>query len=395
MLFADQLVLQGILFTGLALGFFGLLTWWFYFSPVRPRTHAVAPPSPMVTGGLVGILALSSNAMVVGALWDASMHIKTGEIPGGSDFLWPPHILIYSGFFLAFLAAGLAMVVIAVMGRRARLVDPRLWIRGNPYLGAVALASVYSLTSIPGDAIWHELFGIDLTAWSPPHLILAATSSTVVLCAAALLNQTRFARLAGTTKAMATCALLGLMLNILYIIGVLEWELPGTRSALVEARPIWLYPLVGGALAFSTLLLAKRLTRYRWAATVTAVTFYIVRLAVMLGLQLTDNVVPLFPLIFLVGAFLLDVVPWEVLPSHIGRILAAPVLFTAGYLLPTLPVLALRPDLDTFQTWDMVVTGMLFLLVSLLLIPIINFAGKRLGSKHAINLSEYSKNLPI
>ncbi len=299
--------------------------------------------------------------------------------PAEAIFYGRPTYLIYSGFLSSFLAAVIALVFIAREGWRARLYDPRLWIRSNPYLGAVALASVYSLLSVPGDAIWHELFGIDLTAWSPPHLILAATSSTVTLCAVALLVRTRFNRLIGEAKDVLIAMLLGLVLNILYIIGVLEWELPGQRSALVEARPVWLYPVVGGLLAFSAIMLARRLTHFRWAATLTALSFYVIRLAIMLGLQQTGNIVPLFPLVFLLGAILVDVVPWEVFPSRLGRILAAPLLFTTGYLVLALPFILMRSDLGSFQAADLAMTFLVTLLVALLLSPLIHFAGKTPG----------------
>jgi hypothetical protein len=35
------------------------------------------------------LLGLAGVQFVGGGLWDASQHFLTGEVPGGSDFLWP------------------------------------------------------------------------------------------------------------------------------------------------------------------------------------------------------------------------------------------------------------------------------------------------------------------
>ena len=56
---------------------------------------------------------------------------------------------------------------------RAGVRDPRQWVRAVPQLGLAAVASIYVQSSIPGDALWHAIFGVDLTAWSPPHLLIA------------------------------------------------------------------------------------------------------------------------------------------------------------------------------------------------------------------------------
>jgi hypothetical protein len=376
-----------------------LSAWWLYFSPIKKGRRLPARQRPAAEQGskaehgtavnprlaawLAGLLGLSALLLVVGAFWDASMHIQTGEIPGGADFLWPPHLLIYSAFLLSFLVAAVAMGMLAVAGRRAGQADPRLWLRRNPFLGAVALASLYSLMSIPGDALWHLLYGVDLTAWSPPHVLLALMSCTVLVSALGLLAQVRPAerRLAWTD--LATIALLGLMLNVAYMVGVIEWELPGALNPYVEARPIWLYPLVGGAAAFFALMLAKALVPLRWAATLTAAVFYGVRLGVGAGLAATDNVVPYMPLWFILGALLLDVVPWQSARTAWLRTLAAAGTFTLGYALLALPGLEMRPEIRAFTSTDMLMMLAATLAASLVLLPVARWAAERLRRRTA------------
>jgi len=352
---------QGAAFTAAAVFFVAVSTWWLYFSPTKQSPDTTLAPSPKMASRTALILGIASALMIIGALWDASMHISTGIVPGGDDFLWPPHLLIYSGFLLSWLVALLAVFEIARQGRRSGTRDPRLWLRQNPYVGIVVLASFYALASIPGDAIWHELFGIDLTAWSPPHIMLGITNAAVLVSAIGLLVQIRPGLTAPRRADLALQSLLALMFNFIYIIGVLEWELPTVRSAFVEARPIWLYPLVGGASAFFTLMLAKRLTNTRWAALTTALIFYAIRLSITFGLDVTENIAPYFPLVFFLGALLLDIIPWPRLASPFRRSLAAAALYTAGFLALALPQLAARSDLPAFTAADILFTALLTL----------------------------------
>jgi len=100
-------------------------------------------------------------------------------------------------------------------------------------MGALALASLYSLLSIPGDAIWHELYGIDLTAWSPPHLILGLMSSIVIICAIGVLVQSRPRFKNPVYASHILLIMLAMLLNVAYMIGVIEWEMPGVIDSLV------------------------------------------------------------------------------------------------------------------------------------------------------------------
>lgn len=378
----DSLFLQALIFSTLAAGVMLLSAWWFYLSPLKHPPARTAPPSLSMAGLLAALLGIAAILWVVGALWDASMHIRTGEIPGGADFLWPPHLLLYSGFLLAFLVAIIAIGKVAVQGWRAGRRDPRHWIRQNPYLGAVALASLFELMAIPGDAIWHEIFGEDLTAWSPPHVLLGVMSGAVILSAVGVLMQTRHSQKRAPWRNITIVALLGLMLNVVYILAVIEWELP-VRSPLVDARPLWYYPLVGGSAAFFTLALARYLVQGRWAATATAGAFYLVRLAVTAGLDLTDNVTPAMPLAFLLGAFLMDVLPWSRVPSRTFRWVLSAAAFTLGYSLLALPLLNLRHNLPTFTPLDLQLSVTGTLLASLLLLPLARWVGQGLSPKGA------------
>ena len=365
-------------FTGAAVVFVFASSWWLYFSPLRAPAGRPMAVSPRLAAGLAALLGLWALFLVAGAFWDASMHIRTGQIPAGADFLWPPHLMIYGGFLMSFTVAMIAIGRVAQNGWLAGDNDPRQWVRGNPYLGAVALASLYSLLSIPGDALWHALYGVDLTAWSPPHLILGLMSCTVMVCALGLLAQSRPAFRRPERVSGGMIGLLSLMLSVAYMIGVIEWEMPGALDGLVAARPIWFYPLVGGAIAFFTLLLAKRLTGWRWAASLTALGFYALRAAIAAGLALTGNIVPHVPLVFLLGAVAMDLVPAEQIKPAIWREVALAAAFTLGYGLLALPALAQRAGLPALGGADVLLGAVGTLVATALLAPAARAVAARL-----------------
>lgn len=376
---------EGLLFSCMAVCLVGGSAWWLYLSPTPAPVVRMAAPSARQSIVLAALLGLAGIQFITGALWDAGQHLATGQVPGGSDFLWPPHILIYSGFAITLAIALVTLRIIAVPARRAGINDPRAWVRRNPFLGAVALASLYGIFSIPGDALWHALFGIDLTAWSPPHVLLATMVTIVIVSAAALMAQGRSALGRGWAD-LGVATLLAVGLNLIYIVGVLEWELPRTLSNFVVDNPIWLYPVVGGGLAFFVLILATRLIDWRWAATTTAVLFFLIRVSVTLALAVTQTTLPLpdLPLIFLAGAVVLDWLPWRLIETSWLRGGLKALAYTIGCLGAALPALDARVDLPQFTRSDIVWSVLLTFVVSVILLPLAEWAGLRLaGPAHA------------
>ena len=147
---ADPFVWQAIAFSLTAVFLVTGLTWWLYGSPLPPPVPVRHPPSSRLAGCFTLVLALSGGLWVIGGLWDGSMHIKTGKIPAGADFLWPPHLVTYAGFLVAFLVAATAIALIAVPQWRTGVRDPRRWVRRHPALGVVALAALYMLMANSG-----------------------------------------------------------------------------------------------------------------------------------------------------------------------------------------------------------------------------------------------------
>jgi hypothetical protein len=265
---------------------------------------------------------------------------------------------------------------LAVAGRRAGLRDPRLWVRQNPLLGALTLAALYAILSVPGDAIWHQIFGIDLTAWSLPHVALDMAGNAAGICTLAIFLQS--AKVAPRLRSLVTIVFLGMIINSVCLIGTLEWEIPGKLNLLVMHRPAWLYPVVFGGISFFIIMLARRIVP-RWGATGTAVAAYGIRGALTGIMAAAHYPTPSFLPVMLLGAILLDAVPWERVQSAMVRMIGMALLFTGGYLAVALPLLNGRPGLRPMTSADTFTALAVTLVVCLVLLPLANAVGDRLA----------------
>jgi hypothetical protein len=91
-----------------------------------------------------------------GVDWDIQWHITIGR-----DSFWiPPHVMTYAGVAAV---AGLSFGVL--LGERLRRIAP------SPGFRLAAGGVAITLAAAPVDDLWHRLFGIDTTLWSPPHLM--------------------------------------------------------------------------------------------------------------------------------------------------------------------------------------------------------------------------------
>jgi hypothetical protein len=115
-----------------------------------------------------------------GLTWDIQWHLRIGR-----DSFWIlPHLMMYGG-----VTAGLVVcfVVLALETARARRTAPApgtirvLGLRGTRGLHLAAWGVVLVVLAAPIDDLWHRLFGLDVTLWSPPHLLglLGSTINTV------------------------------------------------------------------------------------------------------------------------------------------------------------------------------------------------------------------------
>src|SRR5688500_13654028 len=105
-----------------------------------------------------------------GTQWDIAWHLRIGR-----DSFWiAPHLMTYAGVTLMVLTSWgmLAWSSWRALGgarepgalRVAGITGTRGW-----HLAAWSIA--LTVLAAPIDDLWHRLFGLDVTLWSPPHLL--------------------------------------------------------------------------------------------------------------------------------------------------------------------------------------------------------------------------------
>ena len=417
----NSLFLQGLTFSALVIGILAFVAWWLYLSPIRQAAangsaaavykNKAAATSPRLSYTLALLIGVGSLLISFGGYWDASEHVVTGIVPGGEDFLWPPHLMLYGGFLLAFLVALGGLIALAFNSLRLGIKDPRMWVRRNPYVGAAVLIAGYGLLSIPGDAIWHELYGVDLTAWSPPHVFLAISASSLTISAVGLFlrgstKETkgvpslqpsysklrsaaldsrrpdvawhRLGAVASKTDWLNLVKLFYISTGLLlfFAIGTIEWEIDALAK-IVAQRPVWLYPTIIGVSSFVLLILGRRIVPGPWTATVLALFYFGLRSAVTAFAEVVSGAPPRMTLVFILGALLLDLTcQWM---TRFGFKagdwqfrLAASGAFMVGYTLVAQPTIAffLLQYLPSFTILDHLLTALITFLLSAALYPL-------------------------
>jgi hypothetical protein len=193
-----------------------------------------------------------------GLAWDIQWHLLIGR-----DTFWiAPHLMMYGGVTAALLVAFAVLALDTVSAHRHGPLRGSITVAGftstrGMHLAAWGVGLV--VLAAPIDDLWHRLFGLDVTLWSPPHLL--GLLGSVVNTLGALVVATE-AYPAGS-RARLAALLLGS--GLLY---------GGVRVVL---EPAWLTAFTHGGVAFHTfamlgalllplaLLPAVRLLERRWA----------------------------------------------------------------------------------------------------------------------------------
>jgi len=285
------------------------------------RSRAAAPRERLMTRMAVGMeqpvglpawtLAGAGTALwglvvaFVGFVWDVVWHADTGR---DKELFTVPHTLIILGlgaiFVASLLAIALATAREAPVGlRRGRLRVP--W-SSIPLLllGGAAMAG------FPLDDFWHATYGIDVTMWSPTHLLMIGGASLTPLAVWLMLAEGgarthRWGRRLWIT--MAGLTLVGLStFQLEYDLGIPQW-------------PVLFQPLlIAAAAGFA--LVAARVAIGRGGAVFAVLVFYASRapLALMLSAGLGHSLAR-FPL-YLGAALCVEAICLLRLPMSAARI---------------------------------------------------------------------------
>lgn len=226
---------------------------------------------------------------LLGSSWDVSWHFKFIR-----DDLAPPHLINTVG-------TGIVIVLVAIHSYTGLGCDRRSLRLMQSGLGLFLLAA-------PLDVINHRINGLDLTAWSPTHLLLYL--GTGVMLAGVITGWLKLAEPGRFRTLVLTGLWVFFLENTFFpngqqeygIIGLRAWERgapeaepsllnfaaaqighPVDRTAVLHfTMPIadWVYPLWGIGVSALVLTLARHTLKHRWAATSVAAAYVAYRMVI-------------------------------------------------------------------------------------------------------------------
>lgn len=250
----------------------------------------------------LGLVAIFTA--LIGIYWDVTWHATIGR-----DSFWiPPDLLVYAGVSLFLLAAlsGFGLVWQGLGSLRAALTHPT----GLGFAMA-ALGPIIQITAAPLDDLWHQLYGLDVTIWSPPHLMgiaggMVGIYGLLVALAVDLPKQLSRPVWRGLTGSETLSLLLwGASLSLsMFALAELDFHL--------DRRDALFYPLLAGPLATVSLLGAARYLGRPGATTVVALIYTLFRSLVLLiiwSMGMEDHFTP--PVFVLAPALVIDLALWQ------------------------------------------------------------------------------------
>ena len=105
-----------------------------------------------------------------GLRWDIQWHLRIGR-----DSFWiAPHVMTYASVGLVVLLSFGLLAVETARHRSGPVAAPMmrmLGLVGTRGMHLTAWGIALTVLAAPIDDLWHRLFGLDVTLWSPPHLL--------------------------------------------------------------------------------------------------------------------------------------------------------------------------------------------------------------------------------
>lgn len=250
-------------------------------------------PGWAMAGALSGLWALATAAL--GLYWDVGWHIDFGR---DKALFTPPHTMIVIGLAGIIYSAGIAALFAtldeAPVG--VRILGVRIPYSAMP----MAALGVGALVGFPLDALWHEAYGIDVTLWSPTHLMLVGGGGLATIAVWLMLMEGRPAgRATVLGRGIAALSLGAILVGLSCFEGEFDFGVP-------QFQVIYLPVLIAATAGF-TLVLA-RTALGPWGAVKAVVAYVIVRGSIALIVSgPLHHTFPRFPL-YLASALVVEVV---------------------------------------------------------------------------------------
>lgn len=287
---------------------------------------------------------LAFSLKLFGAGWDTSWHFKYFF-----DTFSPPHNINTVGFLLAWLLivyhwGGTAQaqrwvkrLPLSLQGFTRRWVlAERLGTERYMDMGSLWIATaglLVFLIAAPLDQLWHRIFGLDLTTWSPTHLALFAGTELAILGVLLGLYRQGHAGRRGAFQSIGLLLFSGFLLEaFLFATGQQEYgyialyalnhpdyvtvqhlttfpipallaqaQTQGGAQALATGQvPTWVYPLYQLLVVCAVLGFARQVHRRAWTATAVVALYLAYRLLARFLLHSFDFPVSFVPY-YLIG----------------------------------------------------------------------------------------------
>ena len=169
-------------------------------------------------GGLALVVAL------IGFVWDVGWHADLGR---DKNLFTVPHLMILAGL-MGIGGSGVAAILAASVAEAPT--RWRWWRLRVPYSAAALTAlGAGAVAGFPIDDLWHRTYGIDVTMWSPTHLLMIGGASLAPLALALGAGEARWpadGRLARVRRyVLAGAVLIGLStFQLEFDMGVPQWQ---------------------------------------------------------------------------------------------------------------------------------------------------------------------------
>src|ERR1700733_1744560 len=278
-----------------------------------------------------GALAVTSSSL--GGAWDVAWHRFIGR-----DTFWTPaHLAIQACGVMAAIICGY-LVLVNTFGSSAKLRTASVSVLGfRAPLGAfiAAWGGIAMITSAPFDNWWHAAYGLDVKIVSPPHTLLIlgirAVGVGILFLILAAMNRAAGDDTQSGERTYKSLQRLFLYLGGLIVGGQMFFLMEYTWD--VKLHSAIAYIAMGIALPLVFAMLSQA-SRYKWAATSTAMVYMIIAIAEILIFPLVPaqpklgpvfnpvtHLIPAkFPILIFVPALALDLLwqrtrewkPWKV-----------------------------------------------------------------------------------
>ena len=237
----------------------------------------------------VPAVLFASAAIVVGLHWDIAWHRSIGR-----DTFWSaPHLLEQIAAALAGLLCGWRVLYTSFLGSDAdRAAAVRFWgVFYGPLGGWVCIwGTIAMISSAPFDDWWHSAYGLDVKILTPPHVFLLLGMVTVQLGAMLMMLAAQNGTLGRGRRRWLFPVSMGLVVLMVATMVYAETGLPNVQHApkFYQVSAL-LFPIF--------LVSAGRAGRFRWPATIAALTYMGVLVAlnwVLVQVPATPRLAPIY-----------------------------------------------------------------------------------------------------